>query len=279
MNQNAPLEDKKRWSRPQLDRTKPNRSAGGLYRTAEGGRPGVGGIPLAATEETVVATVRMAYRVAEAQIDRSTRLAQRLREAGDRAVGARSDRKAVDATEQLIQRAAMSVLAWVEGLADNRDVLRRLMIAQNKIQNNIVESILGFPLGAPGSPRATAPDGAAHAADVPATSVTDIQNDSTEQGLGASNRRMPKIVLKGLKRPVRIRRYELAVAAPDQNPGLQFFSDADINSLPLDAQLDIKPDGTATLEVTMRRDASPGLWKAAICDVHDVQIGIVELIL
>jgi hypothetical protein len=278
MNQNAPPQDKERWSRPQLEREKPNRTAGGLYRTADGGRPGVGGVPLAATQDTVVAAVRMAYRVAEAQIDRSARLADRLREAGDRAVGARSDRKAIDATEQLIQRAAMSVFAWMEGLAGDRDVLRRLLVAQNKIQSNIVESILGIPLGASGlSP--TAAGATPRAAEAPAVSDPHVPNDSADQERGGSIGRTLKVVLKGLKRPVRIRRYELAVAAPDKNPELQFFSDVDIKSPPLAATLDIAADGKATLEVTIRRDASPGLWKAAICDAHDVQIGIVEFIL
>ena len=48
------------------------------------------------------------YKVAEAQIDRSARLARRLREAGDQAVGPRSDRQALDATEQLVFRAMMA---------------------------------------------------------------------------------------------------------------------------------------------------------------------------
>jgi hypothetical protein len=279
MNQQAPPPVTERWSRPQLERVKPNRTAGGLYRTADGGRPGVGGVPLGATEDTVVAAVRMAYRVAEAQIDRSARLAQRLRESGDRAVGARSDRKAIDATEQLIVRAMMSGLAWVEGLAGDRDVLRRLLVAQNKIQSGVVESILGFPPGASSSPSGAASDAAPRAADTPIISDPLVPNVSTGHEPGRLNSRSLKVVLKGLKRPVRVCRYELAVAAPDQNPHLQFFSDADIKSAPLDAKLDIEADGTATLEVTILRDARPGLWKAAICDAHDVQIGMVEFIL
>ena len=92
------------WARPPLARDRPVRTAGGLFRTAQGTSAGIntglGGVPLIATEDAVVAAVRLAYKVADAQIDRSARLAQRLREAGDRAVGARSDRKAIDATEQ-----------------------------------------------------------------------------------------------------------------------------------------------------------------------------------
>ena len=72
-------------------------------------------MPLIAAEDAVVAAVRLAYQVAETQIERSARLARRLRKAGDRAVGARSDRKAVDATEQMIVRAMMGALTWLEG--------------------------------------------------------------------------------------------------------------------------------------------------------------------
>ncbi len=97
MSNSSPDRIEARWLRPQLERSKPIRTAGGFYRTAEGGRPGLGGVPLTAAEDSVVAAVRMAYNVAEAQIERSARLARRLREAGDRAIGARSDRKAVDA--------------------------------------------------------------------------------------------------------------------------------------------------------------------------------------
>ena len=287
MSQNAPPEKQELWSRPQLDRTKPNRTAGGLYRTAEGGRPGVGGVPLVAAEDTAVAAVRMAYRVAAAQIERSTRLAQRLREAGDRAVGGRSDRKAVDATEQLILRAVTSVLAWVEGLADDRDVVRRLMTAQSKIQSRFIESILGFPFGASGSSRDGAADEAQRSADARAVSNLETLKE-TLRGLsaersspaepGGSNGPTPrlKVVLRGDKRPVRVRRYEIASGVPNKIPDLRFFSNANIRSTPLGANLEIEADGQAALEIKMRRNADPGLWKAAVCDAHDVQIGVIE---
>ena len=122
-----------RWSRPQLERTKPIRTAGGFYRTAERGQNGLGGVPLIAAEDAVVTAVRLAYQVAETQIERSARLARRLRDAGDRAVGARSDRKAVDATEQMIVRAMMGALTWLEGVGGERDPFKRLMVAQYRL--------------------------------------------------------------------------------------------------------------------------------------------------
>ena len=135
--------------RPQLERSKPIRTAGGFYRTAEGGRPGVAGVPLTAAEDSVVAAVRMAYNVAEAQIERSARLARRLREAGDRAVGARSDRKAVDAVEQLMVKAIQGALVWLERTADDPDPVKRLLVAQYRLAG----SMFGLtPSDAPRSP-------------------------------------------------------------------------------------------------------------------------------
>jgi hypothetical protein len=284
MKQNASPEELKLWSRPPLERSRPIRSAGGLYRTAEGGRPGVGGVPLVAAQDAAVAAVRMAYRVAEAQIERSTRLAQRLREAGDRAVGARSDRKAVDATEQLIQRAVMSVLTWMEGLAGERDPLRRLMAAQYQIAG----SMFGLtPSRASGSEHSDAADEAPRSEDARADSHLEVLKKalgsssaerSSPEGLGGSNSPTSglKIVLTGDRRPVRIRRYEIAGGLPSKVPNLQFFSNANIRSTPLGAKLKVGADGHAALEIKIRRGASPGVWKAAVCDAHGVQIGAIE---
>jgi hypothetical protein len=258
MNQNASPEELKLWSRPPLDRSGPIRKAGGLYRTAEGGRPGVGGLPLATAQDTAVAAVRMAYRVAEAQIERSTRLAQRLREAGDRAVGARSDRKAVDATEQLIQRAVMSVLTWVEGLASERDPVRRLMAAQYQIAG----SMFGLTPSRASGPGDAAPR-AADAAPPP-------QPEST------GSFAQVKVVLKGDKRPVRIKRYEVVVGVPAKISKLLFFNSADAQKT-LDSTLTIEPGGQVMLEFTHLIDADPGSWKAAVCDEQNVQLGVIEI--
>ena len=119
-------------------------------------------VPLTEAEDAVVAAVRMAYGVASAQVERSGRLAQRLREAGDRAIGERSDRKAIDATEQLVFRAMMSALAWLEGLAAEGDSpLKRLVLAQYRILGSILgidpaEAVQPPPEAAMGQPEAAA---------------------------------------------------------------------------------------------------------------------------
>src|SRR6266700_4098434 len=85
------------WTRPPLERDGPIRVVQGIYRSAEKGPDGSG-----ITEDAVVAAVRMAYKVAQESIARSTRLSQRLRKAGDRAAGPRSTRKAADASQEFV---------------------------------------------------------------------------------------------------------------------------------------------------------------------------------
>ena len=158
------LKGREWWSRPSLERTGPIRSAGGVYRTAETGGESLGGVPLVTAEDAAVAAVRMAYRVAETQIARSGRLADRLRDAGDRAVGEQSDRKALDATERLIFRSMMSAAAWLEaGVAEGDTPVRRLMATQYRV----IGSMLGLTQPARRRPSAdTAPGVAPHAANM-----------------------------------------------------------------------------------------------------------------
>jgi hypothetical protein len=265
MNQNAHREKRERWSRPQLERSGPIRAAGGLYRTADGGHPGVGGAPLIGAENTVAAAVDMAYRVAEAQIARSTRLAERLREAGDRAVAAPGDQEAVDGTEQLILRAVMAGLAWLEGLADERDPVRRLMAAQYKLAGSM------FGLNQPEaseSSGAGAPDGErlSGASDPPPP----LQHKRT------GSLAWIKVVLKGDKRPVRLKRYEVLARPPAKITDLQFFNSADARKT-LNAALAVTVDGQVTLEFLQLSGADPGSWKAAVCDEQNVQLGVIEI--
>ena len=96
-----------------------------------------GGVPLDSVESAVTAAVRMGYKVAAAQIERTARIARRFRDAGDQAAGARrdqgesSERKALDASEQLIFKALMAGLGWLEGVAaDNGNPVRRIAAAQ-----------------------------------------------------------------------------------------------------------------------------------------------------
>ena len=99
----------------------------------------------------------MAYGVASAQVERSG--APRAAPARRRrpAVGERSDRKALDATEQLVFRAMMSALGWLEGLAAEGDSpLKRLVLAQYRI----LGSVLGIDAGRGGAAAAGSRHGA-----------------------------------------------------------------------------------------------------------------------
>jgi hypothetical protein len=266
MSNPSPDRIEARWLRPQLERSKPIRTAAGFYRTAEGGRPGVGGVPLTAAEDSVVAAVRLAYNVAEAQIERSARLARRLREAGDRAIGARSDRKAVDAVEQLMLKAIQGALVWLERTADDPDPVKRLLVAQYRLAG----SMFGLtPSDAPRSRGGDAPERSAQGVDAAAPS-------RPEPGIPYAPAGPVKVVLKGeFRRPVRIARYEVASGALRSE--VQFYSVTDIESDPLKADLVIDAGVRGALSLEIPRLAKPGLWKAAVCDSENVQIGMIEI--
>jgi hypothetical protein len=254
------------WPRPQLERSRPVRTAGAFYRTAEGAGPGVGGVPLVAAQDAVVAAVRMAYKVAEAQIDRSARLARRLRDAGDRAVGARSDRKAVDATEQLIFRAMMSALAWLEGTAADPDPVKRLMTAQYRLAGSILGLTPSEAARTSGRDSATAAPRSAEAAAA-----------SPPQPPGSNAPAAPlTIVLKGAsKRPVRPQFYQGVNGKPAGK--VLFYSTADIKTDPLPADFIVDDKGRGVLSLDIAGDTLPGVWRGAICDDQSVQIGLIEI--
>ncbi len=85
-----------------------------------------------------------------------------------------------------------------------------------------------------------------------------------------------KVVLKGeFRRPVRIARYEVASGALRSE--VQFYSVADIESDPLKADLVIDAGVRGALSLEIPRLAKPGLWKAAVCDSENVQIGMIEI--
>jgi len=260
--------EEKKWARPQLERAGPNRTAGGFYRIAEGRQSGLGGLPLNTAEDAVVAAVRMAYKVADAQVTRSARLAQRLRNAGDRAAGERSDRKALDASEQLVFKAMMGALSWLEGVAAGGDTpLKRLITAQYKLMG----SMLGV----------TPPDASLHARpSVPPEPMRETM--AAEQAAPAPDGsyialRRVRIFLNGeVKRPVSLRRCEVTSADPLEAK-IWFYNVERTYSAPLEAMLVIADDGKAKLTVTMSRRAPFGRWKAAVCGDDGEQIGVLEI--
>ncbi len=271
MSISSTARDEERWSRPLPARTDPVRTAGGLFRTAADGRRGLGGLPLNAAEDAVVAAVRMAYKVAEAQVERSARLAQRLREAGDRAAGPRSDKQALDATQQLIFRAGMSALSWLEAAAaEPGSPLWRLMVAQYRLLGSTF-GLIEPEKEKPGKPR---------------PSHHDMPKRVTERGEAATSpARTPaaslrriKIVLEGgHPRPVCLRQFEIESEGPI-NEGIKFYSVNHIESEPITARLAIdSQDGAPRLSVEVQRLAPPGLWRAAVCDREKAQIGMIEI--
>ena len=158
-------EQEKLWARPQLEDAGPIRNASGFFRTAEGDGSALGGVPLVAAEDAVVAAVRMAYKVADAQLQRSARLAERLRKAGDRAVGEGSERKALDASEQLVFRAMMSGVEWLEAAAaERKSPLKRLMTAQYMLMGSMLglgpaDKFASVPFEAQSEPGSRPPEG------------------------------------------------------------------------------------------------------------------------
>ncbi len=279
MNATNSTERTELWSRPLPKRKDgPNRKPGGFYRTSDGAGSALGGVPLVAAEDAVVAAVRMAYKVAEAQVDRSTRLAQRLRDAGDRAVGPHSDRQALDATERLVFRAMMGGLTWLEGAtAERESPLKRLMAAEYRL----LASMLGLaPAESPRPSRRKATKPASRKAGLAAAAEEDPEESST---------RLPlvKIVHTGEdKRPIRIRRFEVARGYPLDAPVL-FYSVESIASAPLEARLEMGARGPATLTLTTPRRAPAGRWRGAVCNdkrgqgglIEHEQVGFIEIVL
>ena len=156
----------------------------------------------------------------------------------------------------------MSVLTWVEGLAGERDPVRRLMAAQYQIAGSM------FGLTQPrasGSGGDGAGDEAPRAADGP-----------PPQPKSTGSLAQVKVVLKGDKRPVRIKRYEVMAGVPAKISHLLFSNNSAHARKTLNSTLAIEPGGQVMLEFTHLIDADPGLWKAAVCDDQNVQLGVIE---
>jgi hypothetical protein len=252
------------YSRPELPRRSPKRTAGGFYRTPDGGGTGLNGrgVPLHAAEDAVVATVRLAYKVADAQVERSARLASRLRQAGDRAVGEQSERQALDAAESLVLRAMLSGLSWLEGVADDKAPLRRLMTAEYRM----IGSLLG--LGSTDGP--TRRDQAASAKQAE-------QAPAQPAGSQADLLVAPRATVKHTDpsaRYVNVRTLQVDRETIDSQ--VIYFHGLERNTGgPFKGELLIN-QGAATLTVDPPNEAPAGHWRAAVCD-NAVQIGFVEI--
>jgi hypothetical protein len=251
------------WSRQQPRRTSPKRSFGGFYRTAERDGPALGGIPLSSTEDAVVAAVRLAYKVAEKQVARSTRVAQRLREAGDRAVGSNSERKGVDAMEDLVMNALLGGLSWWEGsVAEGRCPVKRLVAAEFQLLANLL-----------GSAERRAQQG----------STTSSSKEDAHHSAAAADRTTTaspalEIAHKGARRAVRVSAWKIT-GAGTIDPNVALYSANAPECEPLRGELALDGRTVARLTLDILPTAPPGPWSAAICSTDGVQLGIVEIVL
>jgi hypothetical protein len=256
-----------RWSRAKPRATGPDRRAGGFYR-ASGQRGRLGGVPVKNVEDAVVAAVRMGYKVAEAQIDRSNRLARRLRKAGEQAAGPDVEQKSVDAVERLVFRSMMSGLSWLESLsAKEGSPLMNLL----DVEYRLLGRMLGLRHGdddarAGGAKRA---DGSEHKPG-PAVVV----------GSGASKQKAPALQIHltpRTSRPVLVRRFDVIVEGRLPSPiRIRFYPEGDEGD-PFDATLESPKKGAATLKITPPDKVRRGPWRGAVCNSEGLQLGLIEI--
>lgn len=259
------------WTRPSTERKGPRRSAATIYRTPDHPERNLGGVTLASSEDAAVAAVRMAYRIADAQIERSTRLANRLKGAGDRATGGDSGREAVDAASRLVNNALLSGLAWIEALAAPDDGLAsRLVAAQIKAVRAAVfargQDQGGASQEAPSQQAAqpTPPVQPKTAASVPASAIGNV-----------------KVVFKGepsKRRAVRIVSWELE-KAPAADVYFHCVSGSATAAI---LKGTVVADGERGAQPVLTMDQLPpkapaGIWRAAVCDDNGVQHGVIEV--
>lgn len=209
-----------------------------------------------------MAAVRLAYKVAEKQVARSTRIAKRLREAGDRAVGPESERKAVDAMEDLAITALQNGLAWWEGsVAEGRCPVKRLMAAEFRLLANLL-----------GSPERRAEQ----------TSTTSSSREETHRPAAADRTTAAAPALQiahtGARRAVRVTAWEITGAGAVE-PRVLLYNAKTPESEPLAGEIALDGRTMARLTLNIPQMAAPGPWSAAICNPDGVQLGIVEIVL
>ena len=247
-------DEEKLAARPRLaSMAGPNRDTSGLFRAADGSDPTALGFgSRTAAEDAVVAAVRMAYKVADAQVQRGARLAERLNRAADAVPdGARAH--VASAFDHLTLRAVLDKVGWLEGLASEANApLQRLIAAQREL----IGAMLGVTSSAGGA-SAPAPEkgGGAGATAPPPTRIF----------LTGDERRAVKLtrvdVPRGALPEVLIAFY------PVETPGDGRLEGAFARAV----------DGAATLTVSTSLMAAAGRWRAAVCKNDGEQIGVIEI--
>jgi hypothetical protein len=209
----------------------------------------------------------MGYKVAAAQIDRSARLARRLRDAGDRVSGGDSPRQAVDATERLVFRSMMAGLTWLEAIAADRgSPLRRLAAAEFQLLGNV--------LGLTPADKASPPADEVAPSDEPRPATS-----------AATPRRTPaaapiRVKLTGDKRArraVRVLDWELDKTVRASAFEVFFHHAGGDGGAIISGNLDLTAEGTPELQLATRKESPSGRWRASVCTEDGVQVGIIEI--
>jgi hypothetical protein len=259
-----------RPTRPPLARRAPNRGAANFSRAASDNPDVVGGLPLDSVESAVTAAVRLGYKVAQAQVDRSARIARRFRDAADEAAGKDSERKAVDATEQLIFKALMAGLGWFEGVAaDPGHPLKRLATAEFRLLGSMFGLIPPDPAPTPAAPAAATPS---------AEPTIEAARRTAAFTPAARTRGYPQVKLDAradLRRAVRVEACTLATDARAVYP-LTFYSEGDQGTITGDLTV---AEAGSLLRVQTSAAATAGRYTAAICDSDGLQLGYLVIAL
>lgn len=258
----------------------PHRGAGTLLRAPEFAGGAAGGVPLVAGEDAVVHVVRMAYKVASAQVERSTRLARRLRESGDRMVGPGSQRQALDGVEKLVMDSVLSGLEWWEGsVVEGRCPVKRLVAAEYQL----IGTLLGLSGNASREKSSSAPADRTAASPQPGASAA-------AQMRPAAAARTPPTTLAPLQIKLNCERKDRRLVAlvrwdlvrPETMDGELFFDHESGDGALLPATL-VPPARAGDHAYLLVFDTAPigrkGLWQAVICDRESLVIGSIDICL
>lgn len=245
-----------RFHRSKPEAPGPERGAGGLMRTAGAG---IAGVPLDSLEAVAVAAVRTGYRVADAHILRVQELGQRLRGAGEAAVGAEPEMQALEAVDSLISQSVLAGVGLLEGAAaEPGGPLHRFLAAQVRLF-----------AGARGLGGAAGPPPAASSAREPPAAEPPRRRASAStlsiRHLGEVRRRV-LVVDCELRATDRATTFER----------IAFFHAQELDASPLTAAVRATTTGPI-LELDVERNAPAGLWNAAVCTDDGTQVGWIQI--
>ena len=253
-----------RFQRQAPEASAPDRHAGGLFRTAGAG---VAGLPLDSLESVAVAAVRTGYRVADAHVLRVQELGRRMHEACEQAVGEEPERKALEATEGLLERSVLAWLGLLEGAtAEAGGALHHVLAAKAR-----------WLAGACGPTCRTAACGRTCGAESPCAAPCrreppDPPARQPAPGCALRVRHVGEVRRRVLVVAGELRTSDRA-AAFDK---IAFFHAQDLAAAPLAAAIRPTAD-VPTLELDMARTAPAGLWNAAVCTDDGTQVGWVQI--